>query len=148
MFLGEYTHTLDDKNRLTIPAKFRAALAGGGIVTRGYEKCLLVYTASAFAALSARVRALSPTDPTHRALFRHTFAGASEVELDRQGRILIPAYLRDYATLADECVVVGVGDWLEVWNPADWAAQLQTFADPARNAERFAALDIAPLPNP
>jgi MraZ protein len=143
MFLGEYVHTIDDKGRLTIPARYREDLAQGAVVTRGYENYLLVYSAQAFAHLTARARALTPTDPNHRALLRMAFSGASEVSPDKQGRILIPPFLRQYAALDGECVVVGVGEYIEVWNRANWDAQLQVINDPALNAQRFADMNLA-----
>jgi MraZ protein len=144
MFMGEFTHTIDDKGRLTIPARFREALAGGAVVTRGFEQNLLIYPSEVFQRLSARTRALSPTDPEIRALFRLTFSGASDDVLDKQGRINIPSYLRDYASLSNgECVVVGVGDYIEVWSQAGWREQLKTINDPQLNARRFTALNLA-----
>lgn len=142
MFLGEFTHAIDDKGRLTIPAKFRERLAEGAVITRGFEKHLLIYTREAFARLTARVRTLTPTDPDHRALLRQQFSGASEVAPDKQGRILVPQFLRDYAGLDGECVLVGVGEFIEVWNRAGWQSQLETINDPVLNAQRFAALKL------
>lgn len=143
MFLGEYAHALDEKGRLTVPARFREALARGAVITRGFENYLLVYTAEAFQRLTARTRTLSPTDPMHRALLRMAFSGAAEVEPDKQGRILIPPFLRAYADLAGDCVIVGVGEYIEIWNRANWDAQLQSINDPALNAQRFAAMNLA-----
>lgn len=143
MFMGEYTHAIDEKGRLTIPAKFREQLAKGAVITRGFDKNLLIYTAEAFAGLTARARTLSPTDPTHRALLRLSFSGASEVEPDKQGRILVPPFLRQYAELDGECQIVGVGEYIEVWSRAGWEAQLQVINDPALNAQRFAATNLA-----
>ncbi len=143
MFMGEYTHAIDDKGRLTIPARFREALAQGAVVTRGFEKYLLVYTAEAFANLTARARTLTPTDPNHRLLLRLAFSGAGEAEPDKQGRILVPPFLRDYAELTGECVIVGVGEYIEVWSRAGWDAQLQVINDPALNAQRFAGMNLA-----
>ena len=143
MFMGEYNHALDEKGRLTIPARFREALAQGAVITRGYERYLLIYTAEAFAALTARARTLSPTDPDHRALLRLAFSGASEAEPDKQGRILLPAFLREYAVLDSECVIVGVGDYIEVWSRAGWDEQLAVINDPGLNARRFAGMNLA-----
>ncbi|MGH2523526.1 MAG: division/cell wall cluster transcriptional repressor MraZ [Anaerolineales bacterium] len=143
MFLGEFTHAIDDKGRLTVPAKFRHELEEGAVFTRGYEKCLLIYTAENFRRLSARAESLSPTDPENRALLRFAFSGASEMAPDKQGRILIPPFLRDYAGLDGECVIVGVGQYVEVWSKESWAEQLKQLNDPDANARRFAALDLA-----
>ena len=146
MFLGEYTHAIDDKGRLTIPSKVREVLEAGAVITRGYDKCLLVYTARDFAHLATRTAALSPTDPENRALLRVAFSGASESTPDKQGRISIPPFLRDYAgiDLGGECVIVGVGLYLEIWSQAGWLEQLQIVNDPALNAKRFSGLDLAP----
>ena len=143
MFLGEFTHALDDKSRLTIPAKYRAELEAGAVVTRGYDKCLFIYTQAAFQRLTERAQTLTPTDPENRALLRFAFSGASEATPDKNGRILIPPFLREYAGLESECVVVGVGQYMEVWSKAGWAEQLQSVNDVAANAQRFAALDLA-----
>jgi MraZ protein len=143
MFMGEYAHAIDDKGRLTIPAKFREELAGGAVVTRGFEKYLMIYTAQAFQRLTNRAKTFSPTDPDNRALLRFAFSGASESTLDKQGRLHIPPFLRTYASLNGECVVVGVGDYVEVWNREGWEEQLRIVNDPALNAKRFAALNLA-----
>jgi MraZ protein len=144
MFMGEFTHAIDDKGRLTIPAKFREELAYGAVLTRGYDKYLLLTTADAFKRIVARAETLSPTDPDHRALLRLTFSGASEAVPDRQGRILVPPYLREYAGIADECVIVGIGNSIEVWSKDGWGQQLQMLNDPNANAARFSALNLAP----
>jgi len=147
MFLGEYTHGIDDKGRLTIPAKVREELEAGAVITRGFEKYLLVYKADDFTRLTARTAMLSPTDPENRALLRLAFSGANEGVPDKQGRILIPPFLRAYAgiELGAECVIVGVGVNLEIWSKAGWDQQLRIVNDPELNAKRFASLDLAPL---
>ena len=144
MFMGEFTHAIDDKGRLTIPAKFREELAYGAVITRGYDKHLVLYSAEAFKRVTARAETLSPTNPEHRALLRLTFSGASEAVPDRQGRILVPPYLREYAGLDSECVIVGVGHAIEVWSTEGWAQQLQALNDPSVNAQRFSDLNLAP----
>jgi MraZ protein len=144
MFMGEFTHAIDDKGRLTIPAKFREELAYGAVLTRGYDKYLLLYTADAFRRIVARAEALSPTDPNHRALLRLTFSGASEAVPDRQGRVLVPPFLREYAGITDACVIVGIGNSIEVWSNDGWQQQLQDLNDPNANAARFSALNLAP----
>lgn len=146
MFLGEYTHAIDEKGRLTIPSKMRENLEAGAVITRGFEKYLLVYTAEDFQRLTARTATLSPTDPENRALLRQAFSGANEADPDKQGRILIPPFLREYADmeLGSECVVVGVGLYLEIWSKAGWEEQLKIVNDPELNSKRFAARDFAP----
>jgi MraZ protein len=148
MFLGEYAHSIDEKNRLTIPAKFRDELAKGCVVTRGFEKNLNVYTAEDFVNLVRQAQTMSPTDPEARALQRLMFAGANEAALDRNGRILIPPFLRTYAEMEAEVYVVGVGQHIEIWSRAGWDAQLAKLNDPEANSQRFATLNLAPLNNP
>jgi len=142
MFLGEYAHTLDTKGRLTVPVKFREALASGAVVTRGYDKNLHLYTHEAFEHLTERLRTLSLTDPNNRALLRLQFSGASEADIDAQGRVLLPAFLRDYAGLNGECLVVGVGEFVEIWSRAGWDEQLAVINNAGLNAERFADIQI------
>jgi MraZ protein len=146
MFLGEFTHAIDDKGRLTIPSKVREQLEAGAVITRGYEKYLLVYTAGDFSRLTTRTATLSPTDPENRALLRLAFSGASEGTPDKQGRVIIPPFLREYAGIQPEsdCVIVGVGLYLEIWSKAGWEEQLKIVNDPALNAKRFASRDLAP----
>ena len=146
MFMGEFTHAIDDKGRLTIPAKFREELAYGAVITRGYDKYLILYSADAFKRVTTRAENLSPTNPEHRALLRLTFSGASEAVPDRQGRILVAPYLRDYAGIESDCVIVGVGQHIEIWSRDGWAAQLNGLNDPEINAQRFATLNLAPGP--
>jgi MraZ protein len=143
MFMGEFTHAIDDKGRLTIPAKFREELAAGAVVTRGFDKNLLIYTLEAFKRLTVRAKTLSPTDPDNRALLRLAFSGASDAALDKQGRLHVPPFLRTYSNLNGECVIVGVGDYVEVWSREGWDEQLKVVNDPAINAKRFAALNLA-----
>jgi MraZ protein len=146
MFMGEFTHAIDDKGRLTIPAKFREELAYGAVITRGYDKYLILYSAEAFKRVTTRAENLSPTNPEHRALLRLTFSGASEAVPDRQGRILVAPYLREYAGIDSECVIVGVGQHIEIWSREGWAAQLDGLNDPEINAQRFSTLNLAPGP--
>ena len=144
MFMGEFTHAIDDKGRLTIPAKFREELSYGAVITRGYDKSLVLYTAEAFKRITERAESLSPTDPENRALLRLTYSGASEAVPDRQGRILVPPYLREYAGINSDCVIVGVGHAIEVWSQEGWMQQLLVLNDPAINAQRFSGLNLAP----
>lgn len=122
MFLGQYTYTLDDKGRVTIPSRFREELAGRIIVTRGLDRCLTIYPLPVWDEIAQKVNALPITDPRGRALRRVFFADAVDAEPDRQGRILIPDRLREYAglELAAETVIVGLDRFLEVWTPERW----------------------------
>ncbi|MBI3242669.1 MAG: division/cell wall cluster transcriptional repressor MraZ [Chloroflexi bacterium] len=136
-------HAFDDKSRLTIPAKFRDELAKGCVVTRGFEKHIIIYTSEAFGDLIKKAQTMSPTDPETRALQRLIFSGASESVPDKSGRILIPPFLRAYADLEGEVYVIGVGQYIELWSKAGWDEQLQAMNDPEANSRRFAALNLA-----
>jgi MraZ protein len=140
MFLGEYEHTLDDKNRLTLPAKFRDAFAGGGVVTRGMDGCLVVYTKAGWEEfVSVRLQGLDPFSREARQIARFLFAGAVEAEPDRQGRIVVPAALIGHARLGREVVVAGVRDHVEIWDRAAWRRYLEDVEGSAELvAERLA----------
>lgn len=142
MFSGEYTHNIDDKGRMTIPAKLRAGFANGLVITRGFEPCLVVYPSETFQILEQKARSLSLTVPSNRQLIRLLFGGAASDTLDGAGRVLIPEYLRAYAALKSQIVIVGTGQYLEVWDSEKWAAQLTQLNDSEANALRFASLDL------
>ena len=123
-FAGEFAHSLDEKGRLAIPAKFRARFKEGAVVTRWLGECLAVFPAPEWAALNAEITKRPRTDPAV-ARFRHfVLAGAHEADPDGQGRITLPSHLREYASLAGEAVVIGNSDHLEVWEPGRWRAEL------------------------
>jgi MraZ protein len=141
MLLGEYEHTVDDKNRLTLPARFREALAGGVVVTRGMDGCLYAYPRDDWLErFQSRVGGLDPLSREGRKLQRHFFSGAAEAELDKQGRIMIPAPLLRYAGLQRDVVVAGVHDHLEIWDRETWRRELNEVEGSAEHvAERLAA---------
>jgi MraZ protein len=141
MLLGEYEHTVDDKNRLTLPAKFREALAGGVVVTRGMDGCLFAYSRDDWLErFQSRVGGLDPLSREGRKLQRHFFSGAAEAEVDKQGRIMIPATLLRYAGLQRDVVVAGVHDHLEIWDRETWRRELNEVEGSAEHvAERLAA---------
>jgi MraZ protein len=141
MLLGEYDHTLDDKNRLTLPAKFRQALGGGVVVTRGMDGCLFVFTRAGWDDfVSARLEGLNPFSREARQMNRFMFAGATETELDKQGRIMLPPPLIAHAGLGREVVVAGVRDHVEIWDRAAWGKQLEEVEGSVELvAERIAA---------
>ena len=143
MFLGQYQHNLDDKGRLTIPAKFRDALSEGAYLTQGFDRNLRLITEADFEAMAAQINRLSMTDPAIRQLRRLIFATASEVQLDRIGRTLVPQFLREFAGLENEAVIVGVGEAIEIWSPEAWAEQEGLLQDADANAQRFAELDLS-----
>jgi MraZ protein len=139
MLLGEHEHSLDDKNRLTLPAKLREQLGDQVVITRGMDGCLYVYARSAFDELAARIRALDSLSAGARQMQRHFFGNATAGELDRQGRIVIPALLRERMGIGREVTVTGLGDHLEIWDRAVWRKQLQESEGSAEDvAERLA----------
>lgn len=122
MFLGTYTPKLDDKGRLTLPAKYRDALAGGLMVTKGQDHSLAVYPREEFEVLARRAAAASRSNPEARAFVRALAAGADEQRPDAQGRITLSPGHRRYAGLTKDCVVVGSVDFLEIWDAQAWNA--------------------------
>ena len=136
MLLGTHEHTLDDKNRLTLPARFREAFAGGVFLTRGFDRCVSVYTSEAWDQfVSVRLADLDPFSQEGRQMSRFHYAGASGAELDRQGRIVLPPALLDHAALSRDVIVAGLRDHLEIWDRGSWQTQME---EVERNAERVA----------
>ena len=140
MFFGEYEHTIDDKNRLTLPARYRDALAGGIVLTRGLDECLDVYARGNWDALvEQRLAPLDPFSREARELKRFFFAAAADAELDKQGRVLVPPALARHARLDREVVVAGVHDHLEIWDRTAWNDTLTKVEGSADDvAERLA----------
>jgi MraZ protein len=120
MLLGEYKHNLDSKGRMAIPAKFKEKLAAGAIITRGLDNCLFVFASKEWTALAEKLIALPLAQANSRAFVRLMLAGAKDVELDNQGRVLIPDYLRKYAELKKQVVVAGLYSRVEIWDGARW----------------------------
>ena len=143
MFMGQFRHTLDDKGRLTIPARYRDLLMGGAYVTQGFDGNLIVYPVPVFQAISQRVSKLTVTDPETRNLRRMLYSSGEQVDVDRAGRILIASFLRDLAKLKSEVVVVGSGDYFELWSPEAWEVQFAGLQDLEANAKRFATFDLS-----
>jgi MraZ protein len=141
MLLGEHEHTLDDKNRLTLPARFRQAFAEGIVVTRGMDGCLFAYTPQDWNRLvQGRLATLDPLSKEGRRMQRFFYAGATEAELDKQGRVGIPGALLEHAKLGRDVVVAGVHDHLEIWDRAAWRLELAEVEGSAEHvAERLAA---------
>jgi MraZ protein len=138
MLLGEFEHTIDDKNRLTLPAKFRQALSGGLVITRGMDGCLYCYPQADWERLvESRLAGLDPFSREGRMMNRFFFAGASEAEPDKQGRVILPATLAK--DLGREVVVAGVRDHLEIWNREAWRDHVKVMEGSAEDvAERLA----------
>ncbi|MDA0244899.1 MAG: division/cell wall cluster transcriptional repressor MraZ [Chloroflexi bacterium] len=122
MFLGEYTHTIDDKGRLTIPAKFRGDLAAGLVVTRGFDRNLMVYPLDEWQKLAQEIMAKPLADSRIRDFRRRVFSSAIDLEPDRQGRILLPPYLREFAAIENDVVIVGMFNYIEIWTSETWTA--------------------------
>jgi len=120
MFIGEFTHNLDVKGRIAMPVKFRDKVSGGAIITRGLDHCLFVFTNKEWEVLAQKLIALPLAQANSRAFVRLMLAGAMDVELDKQGRILIPDYLREYAGLKKEIVIAGVYNRMEIWDKEKW----------------------------
>ena len=120
MFMGEYQHTVDTKGRLIIPAKFRDDLGDGFVITRGLDHCLFGYPIGEWRKLEEKLKELPMTKKDARAFARFFFSGATEVEIDKQGRINIPSTLIQHANLEKECVVVGVSSKIEIWSKDAW----------------------------
>jgi MraZ protein len=133
MFVGTYTPKLDDKGRLTLPAKFRDQLEEGLMVTRGQERCLTVYSVDQFSSLTAKLREASLTNKSTRSYVRMLSSGAFDQVPDRQGRISLAPLLREYASIERDVVVIGALDRVEIWDPTAWATYVeseeQEFAD-------------------
>jgi MraZ protein len=139
MLLGEHEHSLDEKNRLTLPAKLRGAFDGGVVVTRGLDGCLYAWPVDAWEKLAARIEQVDPLSGDGRQMRRHFFSSASRGELDRQGRMVIPATLLATAGITREVTVAGVSDHLEIWDRAAWREQLHEVEGSAEDvAERLA----------
>ncbi len=120
MFLGEYSHSIDDKGRVVMPSKFRGELDGGLVITKGQERCLYVFPNDRWDTEANKVLSLPRTDPRNRSYSRTVFASASNQSLDKAGRCQIPEKLRLYAGLGKDVTVIGVADRIEVWDPEAW----------------------------
>jgi MraZ protein len=143
VLLGEYEHSVDTKGRVAVPAKFRPQLETGLVVTRGFEHCLFVYPMDEWQALSQRVSALSVGQAEARQLRRLLFASAFDTELDKQGRILVPAPLRDYAGIGEAAVIAGMNTYFEIWSKEAWANEQAGLAEEATSiAATMATLGI------
>ena len=123
MFIGEYRHSVDAKGRVAIPARFRLQLEEGAVVVRWVEGCAAIFPRPAFESLAEKVASLPLANEQARAVSRFLFSSAFEVERDSQGRVVLPAAIRDWAALGTEAVIVGAGDRVDIWAPDRWAAK-------------------------
>lgn len=143
MFIGEYTHSFDNKGRIAVPAKFRKDLMGGAIATRGLDKCLFVFNKSEWEILAKKLIALPLAQANSRAFVRLMLSGASESDIDQQGRILVPDYLRTYADLKKQAVVAGVYNRMEIWDADSWKSyKAKTESASDEIAEKMGELGI------
>jgi MraZ protein len=139
MFYGEYEHSVDEKSRLTLPARFRHSLATGIVLARGIERNIDVYPSESWHERIARIADLDSLNREAREMKRYVFAGAAVSELDGQGRVLIPTHLVSHAGIEKDVVVIGVHDHCEIWDRTAWAAQLSAIEGSAGDvAERLA----------
>lgn len=143
MFLGEYTYSIDDKKRLAIPAKFRQTLGKKAIITRGLDNCLFLYPSREWEKLAKKLSQLPLSQADARGFARIMLAGAMEVNLDRLGRILVPDYLKKYASLQKKVVIAGLYNRIEVWDEKNWALYKEKIEKEAGDiAERLKELGV------
>lgn len=120
MFIGEYYYTIDPKGRIAIPSKLRKVLSKGGVITKGLDNCLFIFSSKDWQPMAEKIKGLPLSQSNSRAFSRLMLAGAMDVKLDSQGRILVPDYLRKYVGLKKEIVLAGVYDRLEIWDKKEW----------------------------
>lgn len=143
MLLGEYQHTIDEKGRMAIPAKFRKSLASGVVVTKGSEECLYLYPVEEWTKLADKLSHLPITQADARAFSRLMLAGASHAEIDGQGRVLIPDYLRTYAGIGEKAVIIGLYNRAEIWEEEKWQRYRASIEEKGDEiAERLGGLSI------
>ena len=141
-FHGQYLHRVDPQGRVAVPARFREVFRAGIYLTKGLDPCVWAFSLQSWEAWSGTIAAMSPTRRQARVLRRMVFGGAYDLQLDRQGRVLVPPPLRQYANLTDEVMLIGAGNFLELWDRRRWeeelphleeaAAQLDSLEEPAR----------------
>lgn len=143
MLIGEYQHNLDPKGRISIPAKFRNELGSSAIVTKGLDSCLFLYPKGEWEKMTQKISSLPVSSSNARAFSRLMLSGAMEVEIDKQGRALLPAYLRDYAGIKGETVMAGVLNRVEIWNKPAWGEYTKIAeANSSNTAEALAEWEI------
>lgn len=143
MFIGEYHHSIDDKGRVAVPVKFREQLRKGSVVTKGLDTCLVLYPMEEWEQLASKLSKLPISQSNTRAFSRFVLSGAMDVDVDKQGRVVIPDYLREYAHLQKKAVIVGLYNRVEIWDEAQWQAYRQkTEKDSIAIAEKLGEMDI------
>lgn len=141
MFMGEYNHTIDAKGRLIIPSRFREALGDTFVVTKGLDGCLFVYDNAEWNAFEEKLKALPITNKEARKFVRFFLAGAAEVEVDKQGRILVPNILREFAQISKDVVLIGVASRIEIWSKERFDSMAE-YEDMDEIAEHMAELGL------
>lgn len=141
MFMGEYNHTIDTKGRLIVPSKFREALGDTFVVTKGLDGCLFVYDNQEWNAFEEKLKSLPITNKEARQFARFFLAGAAEVEVDKQGRILVPNILREFAQINKEVVLIGVASRIEIWSKERFEG-ITAFEDMDEIADHMAELGL------
>lgn len=143
MFLGKYEHNIDDKGRMTIPARYRDLISEGAYIYLGFDHNLIVMTKEPYEQIYQQVNQMNMTDPIARQLKRHILSQTDWVEVDKAGRILIPHFLRQSAAIDGQAIVVGVGDYFEIWSPENWSKENELIQDVEANTQRYAAYNIS-----
>jgi len=147
MFLGQFQHSIDEKGRLIIPSRYREQLTNTTLIlTTGFESSLIVLTPDLFDIVANQMRSKPITNATSRQFRRFFFSNAQELEIDKMGRILLPAFLRETANLNDRAVLVGNGEYFELWSPENWGTESTLLKDSDANKQRFSDLDLTTLP--
>lgn len=143
MFIGEYQHSIDEKGRLAVPSKFRSKLSKGAVVTKGLDNCLFLYTNEEWEKLATKLASLPISKSNTRAFARLMLAGAMDVQLDKQGRIVLPEYLRKYAGMKKKSIIAGLYNRLEIWDEDQWNKYKQgTEKQSSDIAEALEGLDV------
>ncbi|MGL4798162.1 MAG: division/cell wall cluster transcriptional repressor MraZ [Cellulosilyticaceae bacterium] len=142
MFIGEYRHSLDDKSRVIVPAKYREQLSEQFVLTKGLDGCLFVYSQSEWTSFEEKLKALPLTNTNARKFVRFFLAGAVECQTDKQGRILIPSHLKVYSEIEKDIVFIGMGNRIEVWSSSKWDAYNEEAFDASTLAEQMEQLGI------
>ena len=143
MFIGEYNHALDDKSRMAIPIKFRGGLKGGAVVTRGLDNCLFVYPMVEWRKMAEKLAKLPISQAKSRAFARLMLAGAMQLDIDKQGRVILPEYLKKYAGLKKKAVIAGLFNRIEIWDQTVWEAyKTSSEKDSSEIAETLGELGV------
>lgn len=143
MFWGECSHSIDKKGRIIVPARYRPHLCEGAFLTRGLDQNLVIYPQTAWENLTEQLNQMPLTHPTGQAWRRLLFSGAMELALDRQGRLLIPVHLRNYAALDGEAFIVGMENFIEIWEPSRWHSTLDHLSTVLADADSRLTLSLS-----